>query len=50
MRSVRQPNTERYHDEVRVYLGNPERKDLTLKLWIDMIEEDRNREPWSIRG
>ena len=31
----------RYHDELRVYLGNPEREDLTLKLWVEMIEEDR---------
>ena len=31
----------RYHDELRIYLGNPEREDLTLRLWIDMIEEDR---------
>ena len=32
---------QRYHDELRVYLGNPEREDLTLELWIGMIEEDR---------
>ncbi len=31
----------RYQDELRVYLGNPEREDLTLKLWIEMIEESR---------
>lgn len=31
----------RYHDELRVYLGNPEREDLTLKLWFEMIREDR---------
>jgi len=31
----------RYHDELRVYLGNPDREDLTLKLWIEMIEEER---------
>ena len=31
----------RYHDELRVYLGNPEREDLTLKLWVEMIEESR---------
>lgn len=30
---------QRYQDEMRVYLGNPDREDLTLKLWIDMIEE-----------
>ena len=33
--------SQRYHDELRVYLGNPEREDLTLKLWIEMIEEVR---------
>lgn len=31
----------RYHQELRPYLGLPEREDLTLKLWIEMIEEDR---------
>jgi len=31
----------RYYDELRVYLGNPEREDLTLKLWLEMIEETR---------
>lgn len=34
---------QRYYDELRVYLGIPEREDLTLKLWIEMIEESRNR-------
>lgn len=33
--------SERYHNELRVYLGNPKREDLTLKLWIEMIEESR---------
>lgn len=33
---------ERYEKELRVYLGNPEREDLTLKLWIEAIEEERN--------
>lgn len=32
---------ERYASELRPILGNPEREDLTLKLWIDAIEEDR---------
>lgn len=32
---------ERYQKELRPDLGNPEREDLTLKLWIEMIEEDR---------
>jgi len=32
----------RYHDELRVYLGNPAREDLTLKLWTEMIEEERS--------
>jgi len=30
---------QRYHDELRVYLGSPDREDLTLKLWIEMITE-----------
>jgi hypothetical protein len=33
---------ERYDEELRWQLGNPEREDLTLKLWIEMIEEDRS--------
>ncbi len=33
----------RYRDEMRVYLGRPEREDLTLQLWIDIIEERRSR-------
>ncbi len=32
----------RYHEELRPYLGIPEREDLTLKLWIEMIEEARS--------
>lgn len=31
----------RYDNELRWQLGNPLREDLTLKLWIEMIEEDR---------
>ena len=31
----------RYTDELRPYLGLPEREDMTLKLWIDMIQEVR---------
>jgi hypothetical protein len=34
---------QRYREELRVYLGNPDREDLTLKLWIDMINETRDR-------
>jgi hypothetical protein len=34
---------ERYAKELRWQLGNPEREDLTLKLWIEMIEEDRSK-------
>ncbi len=29
------------YQEMRPYLGNPEREDLTLKLWIEAIEEKR---------
>ena len=32
---------ERYREELRPDLGNPEREDLTLKLWIEIIEEER---------
>ena len=32
---------ERYQTELRPDLGNPQREDLTLKLWLDAIEEDR---------
>ena len=29
----------RYTDEMRPYLGRPEREDVTLQLWIDIVEE-----------
>jgi len=32
---------ERYQKELRRQLGNPEREDLAVGLWIEMIEEDR---------
>lgn len=32
---------ERYQKELRPFLGNPEREDLTLRLWIDLIKEER---------
>lgn len=32
-----------YIKELRLILGVPEREDLTLKLWIEMIEEERNK-------
>ena len=32
---------ERYQTELRPDLGNPTREDLTLKLWIEAIEEER---------
>jgi len=34
---------ERYFKELRPFLGIPEREDLTLRLWIEMIKEDRNK-------
>jgi Nucleotidyltransferase of unknown function (DUF6036) len=34
---------ERYRKELRWQLGNPEREDLTLKLWIDAIEEEKRK-------
>lgn len=33
----------RYFKELRPILGIPERENLTLKLWVEMIREDRNR-------
>jgi hypothetical protein len=35
---------DRYLKELRPLLGNPEREDLTLRLWIEAIEEDRRRQ------
>jgi hypothetical protein len=32
---------ERYQKELRWQLGNPEREDLTLRLWIEAIGEER---------
>ena len=32
---------ERYLTELRADLGNPKREDLTLKLWIEMIQEEQ---------
>lgn len=34
---------DRYLNELRPLLGNPEREDLTLRLWVEAIEEDRRR-------
>jgi hypothetical protein len=33
----------RYIEELRPNLGRPEREDLTLELWIEIIEETRKR-------
>jgi hypothetical protein len=32
---------ERYQNELRPNLGNPDREDLTLRLWMEAIEEER---------
>lgn len=32
----------RYNDEMRAYLRRPDREDVTLQLWIDIVEERRN--------
>lgn len=32
---------ERYEKEMRPYLANPSKEDLTLRLWIEAIEEER---------
>ncbi|HMV86008.1 MAG TPA: DUF6036 family nucleotidyltransferase [Blastocatellia bacterium] len=34
---------DRYEKELRPYLGNPAREDLTLQLWLEMIEEERSK-------
>jgi hypothetical protein len=34
---------ERYEKELRWQMGNPQREDLTVKLWMEMIEEDRGK-------
>lgn len=34
---------ERYHKELRWQLGNPAREDLTLRLWIEAIEEEMQK-------
>ena len=41
---------ERYEKELRWQLGNPEREDLTLRLWVEMIEEDRAKNAGSSGG
>jgi len=35
---------DRYLKELRPLLGNPQREDLTLRLWIEAIEEDRRQQ------
>ncbi len=32
----------RFNEEMRGYLGRPDREDVTLQLWIDIAEERRN--------
>lgn len=34
--------TERYQQELRPYLGIPQREDLTLQLWLEAINEQRS--------
>jgi hypothetical protein len=34
---------QRYQEELRPYLGNPAREDLTLDRWVEAIEERRGR-------
>lgn len=35
--------TARYEKELRPYLANPTREDLTLRLWIEAIQEERGK-------
>jgi hypothetical protein len=32
---------DRYQKELRWQLGNPEREDLAMRLWLDAIQEER---------
>jgi hypothetical protein len=32
-----------YHEELRPYLANAERQDLTLRLWIEMLRDPEPR-------
>jgi hypothetical protein len=41
---------ERYTREMRPYLVTPEREDLTLELWLEIIEEAQNRARNNISG
>jgi hypothetical protein len=41
---------ERYNTEFRWQLGNPEREDLTLRLWTEMIEEARGGSARSVKS
>lgn len=34
---------ERYQKELRWQLGNPEREDLTLRLWVEAIQEEKSQ-------
>ena len=36
---------QRYEKELRPNLGNPNREDLTLQLWMEAIQEERDKEP-----
>lgn len=33
----------RYEDEMRPSLDNPDREDLTLRMWVEVIEEERSK-------
>jgi len=34
---------ERYQKELRWQMGNPEREDLTLRLWVEAIQEEKSQ-------
>jgi hypothetical protein len=42
--------SERYQKEFRWQLGNPQREDLTLRLWTEMIEETRSGTAGQLKG
>jgi hypothetical protein len=36
--------TQRYEQELRVFLGRPDREDLTLSLWVDIVKEINSKQ------
>ena len=47
---VHETRQQRYRKELRPYLFNEERHDLTVRLWVEMIEEIRSQSQNSLRS